>query len=91
MDIATDTLPEPVLAQDVLYMAYDRFVCGRGHCAGMTAQFTGVTIGGSRVTEVNEADITEWASAGLGDLGCECGSVKATLADGTVSFVRTTT
>lgn len=65
----------PVLAEGRVYLAHDRFVCTK--CAGSSALFTGVTIGGAPVTPVTEADKREWATYGLGPLTCECGSVTA--------------
>ncbi len=39
--------PTPVLSTDKLYVAHDQYVCNE--CAGMTAEYTGVTIGGYRL------------------------------------------
>ena len=69
--------PTPVLAADKLYEAYDRFVCKE--CAGMTAEYTGVTIGGYRLTLVTAADVIEWAGYDQGPLTCECRSLEAVL------------
>jgi hypothetical protein len=71
-----DVEPTPVLKQGVLYLAHDRFVCARVPCAGMSALYTGYTIGGARVTRATAADKREWESYGLGPMTCECGAVK---------------
>lgn len=62
-------LPTPVLQPDTLYLAYDRIVCI--DCAGMTATYTGLTIGGAPVTPIIGSDVTEWANYGFGPLSCE--------------------
>ena len=69
--------PTPVLAADKLYEAYDRFVCKE--CAGMTAEYTGVTIGGYRLTVITTADVVEWAGYDQGPLTCECRRLEAVL------------
>lgn len=69
--------PTPVLAADKIYEAYDRFVCK--DCAGMTAEYTGVTIGGYRLTVVTAADVLEWAGYDQGPLTCECHRLEAVL------------
>lgn len=69
--------PTPVLSTDKIYEAYDRFVCKE--CAGMTAEYTGVTIGGYRLTLVTAADVLEWAGYDQGPLTCECRRLEAVL------------
>ncbi len=69
--------PTPVLVADKLYEAYDRFVCKE--CAGMTAEYTGVTIGGYRLTVITTADVVEWAGYDQGPLTCECRRLEAVL------------
>ena len=69
--------PAPVLAPDKIYEAYDRFVCKA--CAGMTAEYTGVTIGGYRLTAITTADVVEWAGYDQGPLTCECRRLEAVL------------
>lgn len=69
--------PTPVLAADKLYEAYDRFVCKE--CAGMTAEYTGVTIGGYRLTVITTAVVVEWAGYDQGPLTCECRRLEAVL------------
>lgn len=69
--------PTPVLSADKLYAAYDRFVCTE--CAGMTAKYTGVTIGGYRLTVVAAADVVEWDGYDLGPLTCQCRRLEAVL------------
>jgi hypothetical protein len=63
----------PVLLQDQIYIAHDRYVCGTVACAGMTALYTGVTIGGAVLSPVTDEEAAEWATYDLGPLTCECG------------------
>ena len=51
--------PKPKLKADELYLAHDRIVCGRLHCAGMSAHFTGKTIHGLRVRKISAEEIRE--------------------------------
>lgn len=62
----------PVLDEGTLYLAYDRYVCGRVECCGMQALYTGVTIGGATVVPVNPNTVRQ-------TLTCECGAVTMTL------------
>lgn len=71
--------PVPVLSAKTLYKAYDRFVCKE--CAGMTAEYTGVTIGGYRLTVITAADVIEWTEYDLGPMTCECRRLEAVLDD----------
>lgn len=64
------------LSPDRIYLAFDRFVCGRVHCAGITAMVSGRTIDGALLTAATHADAQEWADAGLGKITCECGAVS---------------
>ncbi len=70
-------LPTPVLSADKIYEAYDSFVCKE--CAGMTAEYTGVTIGGYRLTAVTASDVVEWAGYNLGPLTCSCHRLEGVL------------
>lgn len=65
----------PVLRDGVLYLAWDRFVCASASCAGYTARYTGVTIGGAPVEPVTAEDAAVWEAEGLGPAICECGAV----------------
>lgn len=65
----------PVLDPVRLYLAYDRHVCGRVECAGMTAIYTGVTTGGSPIVPVDPTYVDYWRTLDLGPLTCECGAV----------------
>jgi hypothetical protein len=68
--------PTPVLMPGTVYVAHDRFVCDNVSCAGMTALFTGQTIGGAPVNRVTLADVRDWYGYDGGSLGafsCECG------------------
>lgn len=76
------TRPEKLLHNDRMYLAADRIVCGRVACAGNTAAYTGWTTGGARVTVVRIDDVASWVASGLGAMRCECGAMKATIADG---------
>src|SRR3546814_15286953 len=49
--------PEPVLEAEVIYYAHDRFVCTQ--CCGMTALYTGVTIGGAPVLPIEPGASSE--------------------------------
>lgn len=71
--------PTPVLSTDKLYVAHDQYVCNE--CAGMTAEYTGVTIGGYRLTTVTADVVVEWAGYDLGPLTCECRRLEAVLDD----------
>lgn len=67
--------PAPLLLSTAVYIAHDRNVCANVCCAGATALYTGVTIGGAALSRVTSADVREWASYDLGPLRCECGAV----------------
>ncbi len=82
------TQQEPVLKAGRLYLAYDRVVCAR--CAGMTALYTGVTIGGAVVEPVRGTDVAEWATYDLGPLRCEGGHLEANLSDGSLVITEVT-
>lgn len=73
--MTTPALPEPVLADDVLYDMYDRTVCGRVGCAGMSARYSGVSIDGYRLTPITEADVVEWWAEFKEPLRCECRAI----------------
>lgn len=75
-DSPPTTDPQPLLKSGVLYLAHDRFVCATVTCAGMSALYSGYTIGGARVTKVTAADKRAWP-ADLGPMKCECGKVTA--------------
>lgn len=70
-----------MLAPQSLYAAFDRIVCNAGSCAGASALYAGVTIGGYPLHPVTAAMVTEWQTHGLGPLTCECGRLTAQLAD----------
>src|SRR3546814_17369025 len=53
--------PEPVLEAEVIYYAHDRFVCTQ--CSGITALYTGVTIGGAPVLPIEPRDVVAWVIA----------------------------
>ena len=78
--------PTPVLSADKIYEAYDSFVCKE--CAGMTAEYTGVTIGGYRLTAVTAADVVEWAGYNLGPLTCSCHRLEGVLDEQQQLLVR---
>jgi hypothetical protein len=68
--------PTPVLMPGTVYVAHDRYVCDDVSCAGMSALFTGWTIGGAPVSRVTLADVRDWYGydgGSLGALSCECG------------------
>ena len=65
------------LEVDRIYSAFDRFVCGRVQCAGMTAVHTGTTTDGFPLRPITADDVHEWARYDLGPLTCECGAVLA--------------
>lgn len=67
----------PVLDPDQIYVAFDRYVCGRVPCAGYTALYTGYTAGGFALYPVPASDVAAWAAADLGPLTCECGTLRA--------------
>lgn len=69
--------PQPVLSENKLYTAFDRIVCGRATCAGESATYTGITIGGAKVTPFTDRDAKECRDAGF-EPTCECGAVTAT-------------
>ncbi len=68
-----------VLRDDVIYNAWDRFVCSQPSCAGMTALLTGESIDGHKLQPVTQADMDEWNSYEDldGPLQCECGRLAA--------------
>lgn len=67
------TEPSKKLHDDVIYYAYDRFVCSNTHCAGATALYTGKSLDGHRLRKIDQRDRDEWATYGLGPIRCECG------------------
>lgn len=69
--IATKNEPAPVLRPDAIYLGDNgRCFCGRLHCAGMTAHFTGRDISGQPVHRVTEAGQREARRLGV-TLACE--------------------
>ncbi len=63
--------PRPALREDALYLGDGgRAFCGRLHCAGMTAHFTGRDRSGRPVHQVAEADQREAQRLGV-TLACE--------------------
>lgn len=78
--------PEPVLDDGVIYYAHDRFVCTQ--CCGVTALYTGATIGGAPVLPIEPGDVVEWVLADqetggkLGPLHCEGQHLQAQLTPG---------
>ena len=63
--------PAPALEADALYLGDNgRCFCGRLHCAGMTAHFTGRDLSGQAVERVTEADQREARRMGV-TLVCE--------------------
>jgi hypothetical protein len=66
--------PRPVLRADRLYsLDNGRIACGRPHCAGMSAAFSGYTIAGQRAHEVDAEIRRDFRMYGL-TLRCEmCG------------------
>ena len=63
--------PKPVLDPDALYLGDNgRCFCGRLHCAGATAHFTGRDRSGQPVQRVTEADQREARRLGV-TLACE--------------------
>ena len=62
---------EPALREDTLYLGDNgRCFCGRLHCAGMTAHFTGRDLSGHPVHRVTEDDQREARRLGV-ELACE--------------------
>lgn len=66
-----------VLKDDTIYVAGDRFVCSSVSCAGSTAVASGRDLDGHRLREIDDRDVAEWATYGLGPIKCECGKVVA--------------
>lgn len=64
--------PQPVLKPDALYLGDNgRCFCGKLHCAGMTAYFTGRDLSGQRVERITPAILRV---EGLARIRCEtCG------------------
>lgn len=73
--MTTTAQPTPVLSPGVIYGAHDRYVCI--DCAGMTATYTGYTIGGAPVEQITNGEVREWATYDLGPLRCEGGHLEA--------------
>lgn len=67
----TDDL-QPVLDPERLYMTWDRLVCGKKFCAGMTARYTGFDIDGHEVLPFDNVEAALYAREGLTPV-CECG------------------
>lgn len=67
----------PVLISGRLYLAFDRFVCPE--CSGITALYTGYTIGGAKLSPLQTSDVSRWATYDLGPLRCEGQHLEATL------------
>ncbi|TNU73176.1 hypothetical protein FH969_12690 [Miniimonas arenae] len=65
-----------VLDENVVYLAYDRWVCGRLDCAGWHAARTGRTTSGYRLTKVTGADVEAWMREFDEPLSCECGAIS---------------
>lgn len=66
---------KPKLSESALYFGDNgRVFCGKLHCAGMTAHFTGRDLSGQRVTMARDVDKTEWIATVGSALACEtCG------------------
>lgn len=63
--------PKTVLRKNELYLGDNgRAFCGRLHCAGMTAHYTGRDRSGQRVHRVTDADQREAGRMGV-TLACE--------------------
>jgi hypothetical protein len=73
--------PTPVLREDRLYITEDRLVCGRPRCAGMTALYTGRTIGGYLIRPLGEADGRLYEARNVNPV-CVCGQVRWPYEDG---------
>lgn len=73
--------PTPSLTAGVLYLAHDRFVCNRIQCAGASALYTGVTIGGAPVLPMRAADLREWRRLTDDPAQCECGALTVPVPD----------
>lgn len=69
--------PAPVLIAGRLYLAYDRWVCAE--CSGITALYTGFTLGGAKLSPLQASDVSRWATYDLGPLRCEGQHLEATL------------
>ena len=67
----------PVLYDGVIYVAHDRFVCSNVNCAGATALYTGRTVHGTLLEEIDGEDVVTWARITGGWLTCECGRLMA--------------
>lgn len=66
------TDPQPVLDPARLYLTWDRLVCGKKFCAGMTARYTGVDIDGHPLLAFDAVTAAMYAAEGLTPT-CECG------------------
>jgi hypothetical protein len=73
---ATQNKPSP-MREDTIYLAHDRYVCGRVFCAGVTAHSSGLTIGGAIVSPVTAAEVKAWQEKFGAPLSCQCGAVTA--------------
>jgi hypothetical protein len=70
--------PSPLLDEGTLYLAFDRYVCGRLNCCGATALYTRQTIGGAPVLDVTPEEVAAFSTLHDGaPLVCECGKVSA--------------
>jgi|SRR6185312_16124026 len=73
------TEPTPLLDEGTLYLAHDRYVCGRMECCGVTALYTRQTLGGAPVLDVTPEEVAAWQTLHDGaPLVCQCGKVVAT-------------
>jgi hypothetical protein len=63
---------KPKLKPDELYEGDNgRITCGKLHCAGMTAHFSGRTTAGQRVKKMTAADNAEWVREFGEPMKCE--------------------
>lgn len=67
----------PVLILGRLYLACDRYVCTE--CSGITALYTGYTLGGAKLSPLQASDVSRWATYDLGPLRCDGRHLEATL------------
>ncbi len=71
--------PTAPLRDQMIYEAWDRFVCNRRHCSGATIHATGRTATGHPVHPVTTAFLLEWSRYATGPLTCQCGRLIAAL------------
>lgn len=68
--------PRPVLAADRLYVTPDALVCGRARCAGLTALYTGRTLGDDAVVRpFTPGDADTYRRRRMAVL-CRCGTLR---------------